>query len=161
MARGRDFYKKRHWENSTMPEDDVFDDSSNQSFRVFGNNTSCSEESTTPDVHRSSSICSKTVQKSLARFIVPEDKADPTPIDKIQSDINRILIVLNSLTVTEKNRPQGTEFGVNSNVTTSIIASNLLEIRHPDIVIDIIEDGCKVTCVTCKNFIMSQPEKRM
>ena len=83
---------------------------------------------------------------------VPEDKAEPTPMDKLQSDINRIL---------ENNRSQGTEFGENSNVTTSIIASNLLEIRHPDIIIDIIEDGCKVTCVTCKNFIMSQQKKRM
>ena len=82
-------------------------------------------------------------------------------MDKIQSDIDCVLIVLNSLTVIEKNRSEGTESGVNGNVTTSIIASNPLEIRHPDIVIDIIEDGCKVTCVTCKNGIMSQPKKRM
>ena len=136
MARGRDFYKKRHWEqkhaneppgqyntmivpvdheravrmrkekktdydsslpttqtkekivsseNSTVPEDDVFD-SSNRSLRVFDNNTSCLEESTTRDVNRNSSICSKTVQKFLGSFIVPEDKTE-TPIDKIQSDI--------------------------------------------------------------------------
>ena len=121
MARGRDFYKKRHGEqkhaneppgqyntmivpvdheravrmrrekktnddlslpttqtkeklvsseNSSMLEDGVFDDSSNQSLRVFDNNTSCSEKSTTRDVPRCSSTCSKTVQKSLASFIV-------------------------------------------------------------------------------------------
>ncbi len=100
---------------------------------------------------------SRTVQKSLASFIVTEDKPQPTPMEKMQSDINHILVMLGSLTCTEK----PSQVGAHSDVTTLRLASNLLEIDHPDIIVDIIEDGCKITCVTCKNFAESQAKRKM
>ena len=81
-------------------------------------------------------------------------------MEKMQSDINHILVMLGSLTCTE--RPsQASEVGAHSDVTALTIASNLLEIDHPDIIVDIIEDGCKITCITCKNFAESQPKRKM
>lgn len=103
---------------------------------------------------------SRTVQKSLASFIVTEDKPQPTPMEKMQSDINHILVMLGSLTCTEK-PSQATEVGAHSDVTTLTTASSLLEIDHPDIIVDILEDGCKITCITCKNFAESQPKRKM
>ena len=116
--------------------------------------TSLEESSTLP------MTSSRNVQKSLASFIVTEDKPQPTPMEKMQSDINHILVMLGSLTCTE--RPsQASEVGAHSDVTALTIASNLLEIDHPDIIVDIIEDGCKITCITCKNFAESQPKRKM
>jgi hypothetical protein len=65
--------------------------------------------------------------------------------------------MLGSLTCTEK----PSQVGAHSDVTTLRLASNLLEIDHPDIIVDIIEDGCKITCVTCKNFAESQAKRKM
>ena len=51
--------------------------------------------------------------------------------------------MLGSLTVTEKSQSQATEVGVNSGVTTLISATNLLEIKHPDIYVEVIEDAAE------------------
>ena len=127
---------------------------------LSGNQQLVSESSST----RASSNSQKspgTVQKSLASFFVADEKPQPTPMEKMQSDIDRILVMLDSLTVNEKSQSQANEVGVNSDVTTLISASNLLEIKHPDIHVEVIEDGCRVTCLPCKNVILSQPSRRM
>ncbi|CAB4023244.1 Hypothetical predicted protein [Paramuricea clavata] len=44
----------------------------------------------------------KPIQKSLANFVISEDEVPGTPIEKMQGDINRILVMLQSLTIPEK-----------------------------------------------------------
>ena len=32
-------------------------------------------------------------------------------------------------------------------------AKNIIEILHKDINIEVLEDGCKITCITCRRYI--------
>ena len=108
------------------------------------------------------SRCPGTVQKSLADFVVPEENVQSSPaVEKLQGDISRMLVMLESLTIPENNKMQGRQVEVNNDVTALITASNLLEVKHPDIVVEILEDGCKVTCYTCEQFRLSQTRKNM
>ncbi len=84
--------------------------------------------------------------------MVAEEKPEVSPVEQMQGDINRILVMLESLTLPEKDKKHG-EVNVNHDVTAVITASNLLEVKHPDdVVVDILEDGCKVTCHPCQQL---------
>ena len=221
IARGRDFYKKRHWmqvhkneqqhlylsmivpenhekarkvirekkQTNTMQSTESSTSTKNRSMSckdtavtpsdrdMFGISlsiadkvstsaandccTSASGEGSQESMNEKTCSSSGTVQKSLSGFVITEEKPQPSPVEKIQSDINRILVILESFTVTEQNHPEAVKLAVNSDVTTLTTASNLMEIKHPDIVIKIIDDGCKITCMTCQNFFISQPKKKM
>ncbi len=96
-----------------------------------------------------------TVQKSLQSFLVAEKKAEVSPVEQMQGDVNRILVMLEALTIPEKDKDIK-EVNVNHDVTAIITASNLLEVKHPDIIVDILEDGCKITCHPCQQFQLAQ-----
>ncbi len=96
-----------------------------------------------------------TVQKSLQSFLVAEKKAEVSPVEQMQGDVNRILVMLEALTIPEKDK-EIKAVNVNHDVTAIITASNLLEVKHPDIIVDILEDGCKITCHPCQQFQLAQ-----
>ncbi len=108
------------------------------------------------DYHTASSAIS--VQRSLESFVTVKEKQQPDALEKIQSDINQILVKLGSLTVNESN---SIPYGVNCDATTLKTVSNLTEVKHPNICIETLEDGCKITCMACKNYMMSQPTKKV
>ena len=122
---------------------------------------SASGEGSQESMNEKTCSSSETVQKSLSGFVITKEKPQTSPVEKIQSDTNRILAMLESFTVTEQNHPEAVKLAVNCDVTTLTTASNLMEIKHPGIVIKIIDDGCKITCMTCQNFFISQPKKKM
>ena len=103
----------------------------------------------------------KTVQKSLSNFVVVAEKQ---PLEQLQKDVNCMLVVLQSLTVGE-NTALKRHVEVNINVSTVLSTSNLLEVKHPNIlvgdVLQILENGCRVTCYTCQQYQMSQQKKRL
>lgn len=101
---------------------------------------------------------SASVQKSIQSFTVAEEKPQVSRVEQMQGDINRILVMLESLTIPDKNKKYG-DLTVNHDVTAVLTASNLLEVKHPDVVVDILEDGCKVTCNPCKHFQLAQQKK--
>ena len=114
--------------------------------------TSCDTSDQTCDTSRNS------VRRSLESFVTVREKQQPDSLEKIQSDINQILFKLGSLTVNESS---SITYGVNCDVTTLKTVSNLTEVKHPDIRIETLEDGCKITCMACKNYMMSQPTKKV
>lgn len=58
--------------------------------------------------------------------------------------------MLESLTIPAKNKKQG-DLTVNHDVRAVITASNLLEVKHPDVF--------AVTCNPCKQFQLAQQKK--
>ncbi len=110
------------------------------------------------DVGSKKDVADGSIQKSLQSFVVAEEKPEVSPVEQMQGDINRILVMLESLTLPEKDKKHG-EVNVNHDVTAVITASNLLEVKHPDVVVDILEDGCKVTCHPCQQFQLAQQKK--
>ncbi|CAB4015692.1 Hypothetical predicted protein, partial [Paramuricea clavata] len=69
------------------------------------------------------------IQRSLQSFMVAKEKPEVSSVEQIQGDINCILVMLESLTLPEKDKKQG-DVHVNHDVTAVIItASNLLELR--------------------------------
>lgn len=86
-------------------------------------------------------------------------------MDKVQNDIVILMlessnIDLESLTVPEKQNAQA-DVMVNKDIAGVISASRLFDVKHPDIVMDILEDGCRITSYTCQQFQLSQPRKKM
>ena len=102
-----------------------------------------------------------TVQSTLNDFIIKEQEAETTQLNNIQGDVNRILLMLEGLTVESKVKSKVGDSTDRSNVNAGSLKefSNLLEISHPDIVIDILDDGCRVTCIPCKHYFLSQSNK--
>jgi hypothetical protein len=102
-----------------------------------------------------------TVQSTLNDFIIKEQEAETTQLNNIQGDVNRILLMLEDLTVESKVKSKVGDSTDRSNVNAGSLKefSNLLEISHPDIVIDILDDGCRVTCIPCKHYFLSQSNK--
>ena len=81
-------------------------------------------------------------------------------MEKLQGDISRMLVMLQSLTIPENSRHKlSNQIEITHDATAIITASNLSEVKHPDIHIEVLEDGCKVTCNTCKQFRLSQQRK--
>ena len=46
-------------------------------------------------------------------------------------------------------------------VSGVVSASNLLDVKHHDILVEILDNGCKVTCCTCRQYQMAQQNKRL
>ena len=67
-----------------------------------------------------------TMQRTMQSFVVTEEKEKVSPVEKMQGDINRILVMLESLTIPENGKQQCGEVKVNHDVTAVITASNLL-----------------------------------
>ena len=102
-----------------------------------------------------------TTQKSLDGFFNVEEKTQSSVLEKIESGVNQILVRLGCLTVNDTNRSQPVNLEVNCNVTTLKLASNLMEAKHPDIIVETLVDGCKITCAPCKKFLISHTTRKM
>lgn len=77
---------------------------------------------------------------------------------KYSPDVNRMLSMLEDLTVESKVKSKS---GNTSNVSAGSLkeSSNLLEISYPDIVVEILDNGCRVTCIPCKQYFVSRSKK--
>ena len=87
------------------------------------------------------------MQRSITNFMVTEENSETqSPVEKIQGDTNRVILMLESLTIPEKNKTHRWQ------LTGVLSASNILEVKHPDIIVQILEDGCRVTCHSCQKY---------
>lgn len=104
----------------------------------------------------------KGTQRSLTSFFKTEKTADTNDgkVDKIQCDVSKILIMLETMSSGKKKQPANNESVATIADQRFKDAQNLLEIDHPDVLIETLEDGCRVTCIPCRNFVMSQPKKK-
>ena len=78
----------------------------------------------------------------------------------MQNDLSRVILMLESLTLPE-NKQSPADMIVSKDISGVISASRLLDIKHPDIIVDILDDGCRITCHTCQQFQLSQPKKNV
>lgn len=121
-------------------------------------NEAGSNEANILNDHHVTDCSSVSIQKSLQSFMVTKEKPEESLAEQIQGGINLILVMLKSLTLPEKGKKRG-EVYVNHDVAAVITASNWLEVKHPDVVVEILEDGCKVTCYPCQQFHVAQQKK--
>ena len=96
-------------------------------------------------------------QKSLEGFLSHDDELSPNEkkdkFAKMQSDINQIKLMLLSLRLQQTGaddvRIEDTgHWGVND------------DIKHDNIPIEILDDGCKVTCTVCRTFMQMNQSRR-
>ena len=59
-------------------------------------------------------------------MVTEENSETQSPVEKIQGDINRVILMLESLTVPEKNKTHRGQLSVNEVLS----ASNILEVKH-------------------------------
>ena len=85
------------------------------------------------------------MQRSITNFMVTEENSETqSPVEKIQGDMYRVILMLESLTIPETNKTHRWQLSVNEDITGVLSASNILEVKHPDIIVQILEDGCRV-----------------
>ena len=82
----------------------------------------------------------KFVQRMLNGFLANEEKEESSQLNKIQADVNRILLMVEDLTVESKGKSKVVD---KSNRRTGSLNEipNLLEWSHPDILVEILDDG--------------------
>ncbi len=144
--------EKDHLPQNTARKDDKIGESTGSK--------SASEESDASKTVKLYDVRGTSTQRSLASYFKVEEKPEPSVLEKIQSDVNQILVTLGSLKLVERGTHHESTADVNCDVTTLKAAGNLMEVKHPDIHVDTLVDGCKVTlCVMQKLHVVSISKK--
>ena len=104
------------------------------------------------------------MQSSLERYYEAEHKQntdEPATLDQIRNGISEVLVKLDTLSI--RDHPSQPILSQNFSSDISLIksAQNLMELNHPEIVVDILEDGCRVTCMTCKEYFASDLQSKL
>ena len=124
ISRGRDYNRMRHWtqKHTDKPKEDyakyvipknherarkLLECSKKISESQLQDNTRAGESSTNqaslPNVINVPE--SEPMQESITNFMVTEENSETqSPVDKIQGDMNRVILMLESLTIPEKNK---------------------------------------------------------
>ena len=101
-------------------------------------------------IHEETSMTQKNIQSYLDQDQAKK-QTDEEAMTKMQSDINQIKLMLSTLTLQEKHA-NDIDLGNTSDIGIKN-AKNIIEILHKDINIEVLEDGCKITCITCRRYI--------
>ncbi len=189
--RGGEFYKRRHWESKHKDEDSslslkyivpsnhedakrLLKDKPRQPGHEIAkpqltmsnvtNKTADDDIVHIIDNKSKTNIKSEKMQKSIAGFFLHDDEDSNSQekddnLVKMQSDINQIKLMLSSLSLMQSGRDdvkiENTgDWGIKD-------ANNMKDINHDDICIEILDDGCKVTCIVCHTFFQLNPSRRL
>jgi hypothetical protein len=147
--------EKDHLPQNTARKDDEIGETTGSK------SSPASEESDASKTVKLHDVQATSTQRSLGSYFKVEEKPEPSVLEKIQSDVNQILVTLGSLKLVERGTHHESTADVNCDVTTLKAAGNLMEVKHPDIHVDTLVDGCKVTCVSCKKYMMSQSTRKV
>ncbi|CAB4023830.1 Hypothetical predicted protein, partial [Paramuricea clavata] len=85
----------------------------------------------------------------------PSVDTQPTASDTIEDTVNEILVKLDELTLVSTPNKTTDHTSVTVNIEDIKAAHNMLELEK--ITIETLNDGCRITCVTCKEFIKAMP----
>lgn len=181
LSRGRDSYKIRHWEQMHKNEDpklalELIVPSSHDDAKKLKLTKNASLDSqpnpptnndqepithhTTPSVIHDAipSVVAgdQFTQKNIVGYL---DNAKDIPTEdnsmaKIQSDINQLKLMVASLSLQQKGAPVNLKSTGDEGIRN---AANIMEITHDDILVEILEDGCRVTCKPCKDYFLANP----
>ena len=102
------------------------------------------------------------VQPMLNKYFVKEEKVDESiTLAQLSNNINQVLIKLDTLTIKDHPSQQITSIKYPGDISKLKAAHSLMEIDHPDILVEILEDGCRVTCITCKEYLAAYMHCKM
>ena len=165
LVRGRASYKERHWEQKhkdenpklayqfIIPSDhrDAKKIKTKKNIdKVTLNYDDLEERPVEKNLHEETSMTQKNNQSYLDQDQAKK-QTDEEAMTKMQSDIKQIKLMLSTLTLQEKH---ANEIDLGNTSDTGIKnAKNLIEILHKDINIEVLEDGCKIICITCRRYI--------
>ena len=184
--RGRDYNKKRHWtqKHSDKPKEDcakyVVPKNHELARKLLKSNKKESEsqlqdniqaeETGESSINQASLLDvidmpeTEPMQRSITNFMVTEENSETqSPVEKIQGDMNRVILMLESLTIPEKNKTHRGQLSVNEDITGVLSASNILEVKHPDIIVQIrrMKKMAAESLVILVKSINSHVEERM
>ena len=105
-------------------------------------------------------LVEKPVQSSMTGFLSPEPDTEitrPATIQQTQSNISCLLVTVESMAIKYKCSTSHSKSitQVSADIGTLKDADNYLEISHPEITIEVLEDGCRVIYVPCQQYVMS------
>ena len=106
----------------------------------------------------------KTIQTTVNSFFkaCESEKTEESSLDKIQDTVNEILVKLDELTLVSTPNKTTDHTGETVDIDDIKAARNLLELANSEkITIETLNDGCRITCVTCKEFIKAMPHMNM
>ena len=102
------------------------------------------------------------VQPMLDRYFEKEEKIDePITLEQLSNDINQVLIKLDTLIIKDHPSQQIPSIKYPGDISKLKSAHSLMEIDHPDVLVEILEDGCRVTCITCKEYLAAYMHCKM
>ena len=106
----------------------------------------------------------KTIQTTVNSFFkaCESEKTDESSLDKIQDTVNEILVKVDELALVSTPNKTTDHTGETVNIDDIKATRNLLELANSEkITIETLHDGCRITCVTCKEFIKAMPHMNM
>ena len=156
ISRGRDCNKKHHWAQKHLDKPNknyaqyIVPKSNERAKKFFMTNKKTGNEQSKKEAQESKdkamfssvspSLQSETVQRSLEGFLVEKEvKSDKSEeravqLQQLQGDLSHVVLMLESLTIPKKPSNLTSELvPVNEDVTGVMSASNLLEVKHPEI----------------------------
>ena len=102
------------------------------------------------------------VQPMLNKYFEKEEKIDePITLEQLSNDINQVLIKLDTLIIKDHPSQQIPSIKYPGDISKLKSAHSLMEIDHPDVLVEILEDGCRVTCITCKEYLAAYMHCKM
>ena len=171
LTRGSEFYKKRHWEQMHKGEDSKLSLSfivprDHEDARRSRNAKEEAKEKKTADktvLNTKEKMSSENVQKTMDSFI-PELKntetetvPDISDLPVIREDINQIKLMLSELTISKSHHNKKEEILDRDSFKK---ARCLVELQHEDILVEIGNNGCKITCKACYQHMLDNPDFR-
>ena len=125
-----------------------------------------SQNSPTPsvDTQPTASGAQKTIQTTVNSFFkaCESEKTGESSLDKIQDTVNEILVKLDELTLVSTPNKTTDHTSETVNIDDIKAAHNMLELANSEkITIETLNDGCRITCVTCKEFMKAMPHMNM
>ena len=106
----------------------------------------------------------KTIQTTVNSFFkaCESEKTEESSLDKIQDKVNEILVKLDELTLVSTPNKSTGHSSESVNIDDIKAARNMLELAKSEkITIETLNDCCRITCVTCKDFIKAMPHMNM
>ena len=110
------------------------------------------------------------VQSTLTSYLDIEEgqlQGTDSALERIENDVKRILIKLDQMGIQENSGQTG-QLGprqVDCSATDAAnlkVANNLLELANCEHMrVEILEDGCRVTCISCHEYIKANPHMKM
>ena len=112
--------------------------------------------------HQAHDHWSRNIQTTINSFFENvTEKSDQFQLDNIQDDINKILLKLDELTLASSQTHVPEDKTNSEDIDEIKSACNLLDlVKSEKIQIKTLDDGCKVTCKACMEFIRADPHMK-